>query len=361
MADIEYGQAMGAGDGARAGGPQLNSMVNALGAAVSLALIAGLGWWGYQLLVRDVSGVPVVRALDGPMRVAPDDPGGASAQYQGLAVNNIPAVGEAEAPADRLLLAPRPTALTGEDQPEKVLDRIAEEQANARAAASQPGTPGQSDATPQARDGVSLQAREAAPQQADRADRTGRTSQPDQADQAAIIENTLKQLAGGGAEHAAANGAEARAAPGAGPVERISADVPGVSRSLVPLARPAGLKTGAASASAADSAASSASSAAAAPADPVAWIDPSAIPAGTRLVQLGAYDTPDLAKAAWNAAARRFEAFMAQKSRVIERAQSGGKVFYRLRAYGFSDLSDARRFCSALLAEGANCIPVVTR
>jgi hypothetical protein len=32
-----------------------------------------------------------------------------------------------------------------------------------------------------------------------------------------------------------------------------------------------------------------------------------------------------------------------------------------LRALGFEDLADARRFCSALVAEKAECIPVVTR
>jgi len=52
---------------------------------------------------------------------------------------------------------------------------------------------------------------------------------------------------------------------------------------------------------------------------------------------------------------------MSDKARVIQRAQSGGNVFYRLRVQGFDDLSDARQFCSALLAKQANCIPVVTR
>ncbi|HBS49363.1 MAG TPA: sporulation protein SsgA, partial [Rhodobacteraceae bacterium] len=33
----------------------------------------------------------------------------------------------------------------------------------------------------------------------------------------------------------------------------------------------------------------------------------------------------------------------------------------RLRAMGFDDISDARRFCSALVAGGADCIPVTTR
>jgi hypothetical protein len=45
----------------------------------------------------------------------------------------------------------------------------------------------------------------------------------------------------------------------------------------------------------------------------------------------------------------------------VQKASSGGRVFYRLRAMGFDDLGDARRFCSALVAENADCIPVVTR
>ncbi len=77
-----------------------------LGAAASVALIAGLGWWGYDLAMRDARGVPVVRALEGPMRVAPEDPGGEVVDHQGLSVNNVAAVGAAAPPPDRLVLAP---------------------------------------------------------------------------------------------------------------------------------------------------------------------------------------------------------------------------------------------------------------
>ena len=46
---------------------------------------------------------------------------------------------------------------------------------------------------------------------------------------------------------------------------------------------------------------------------------------------------------------------------MIQEAESGGRTFYRLRALGFDDLSDARRFCSVLVAENADCIPVTAR
>jgi hypothetical protein len=78
-------------------------------------------------------------------------------------------------------------------------------------------------------------------------------------------------------------------------------------------------------------------------------------------VQLGAFDSDEVARSEWGRLSSRFNDYLAGKKRVIQRAESGGRVFYRLRAMGFSDLADARRFCSALVAENADCIPVVTR
>jgi hypothetical protein len=46
---------------------------------------------------------------------------------------------------------------------------------------------------------------------------------------------------------------------------------------------------------------------------------------------------------------------------VIQSAESGGRTFYRLRAEGFADEDDARRFCAAITAEGPDCIPVAVR
>lgn len=90
-------------------------------------------------------------------------------------------------------------------------------------------------------------------------------------------------------------------------------------------------------------------------------LDPTSIPTGTRLVQLGAFDSPEIARAEWGKMQGRFGDLLRDKDRIVQQAQSGGRTFYRLRAHGFTDLSDARRFCSALVAEGADCIPVVTR
>jgi len=303
MADFEYGNAVDGGYPDR--GASMSSVINWLGAVMSAGLIAGLVWWGYQLMVRDVSGVPVVRALEGPMRVAPDDPGGQAASHQGLAVNNISAAGTAADPADRVVLAPKPTVLTDEDETTAVLDAM---QANTAAIASTQA------ATAAAQGGTSPDAATGAG-----AD-VGRSS---------MIEAALLAVQDT-------------------PVDLVPASLGGVTRSLVPQIRPAVLQpTKPASAQAEGSGAKR--------------IDPADIPVGTRLAQLGAYETQELALQDWATVAARFDDYMSDKALVIEKAQSGGKVFYRLRAHGFDDLSDARRFCSALMAGKANCIPVVTR
>lgn len=82
---------------------------------------------------------------------------------------------------------------------------------------------------------------------------------------------------------------------------------------------------------------------------------------GTRLAQLGAYKSEAIAREEWARLEARFGDYLDGKNRVIQKATSGGRTFYRLRAMGFDDLAEARRFCSALVAERAECIPVVTR
>ena len=125
MADIEFTQDVAQTRAAPPQGSGLGMMANLAGAAISLALLVGVGVWGYKLMVRDVSGVPVVRALDGPMRIQPENPGGRPADNQGLAVNAVAADGAAEAPADTLILAPQPVDLTAEDAPAAQLVRPA--------------------------------------------------------------------------------------------------------------------------------------------------------------------------------------------------------------------------------------------
>jgi hypothetical protein len=87
-------------------------------------------------------------------------------------------------------------------------------------------------------------------------------------------------------------------------------------------------------------------------------VDPATITPGTRLVQFGTYDTADEARAAWALLQGRLGDLLIEKAMVVQPAESGGRTFYRLRALGFDGEDDARRFCSAIIAEHPTCIPV---
>ncbi|MBN2905451.1 MAG: SPOR domain-containing protein [Rhodobacteraceae bacterium] len=322
MADIEFDD-FDAGADPRAV-PMVATLTSWAGGAVSLALVAGLVVWGYQIMVRDVTGVPVVRALDGPMRVAPDDPGGTQAEHQGLAVNRVAALGDAAPPADTLRLAPRPVSLIAEDQPRAAL------RPTRRAELRALPTPDPITA-PAALAGDAAQAAIDPALDAAAAD-------------PATADDVLAALS------------EADADLGALDTATAPRDLPAgaLAHSPRPLPRPdEDLAARAAIASA---------SAALSPV-PLGDLDPAQIIAGTALVQLGAFDDTDQAHAAWDGLSSRgrFAEFFDQKARVVQQAESGGRVFYRLRAAGFDDIADARRFCAALLAEGADCIPVVAR
>ena len=90
---------------------------NIVGAVISLAVFGGIVTWGAQTVLRDSSGVPVVRALEGPARIAPEDPGGLLVVHQGLTVNEVAGSQVIGSANDPLQLAPRPINLQAEDQP----------------------------------------------------------------------------------------------------------------------------------------------------------------------------------------------------------------------------------------------------
>jgi len=320
MANIPYSHNMGTHGYHSAGASSpitsdnsLNNITNMVAAGLSVALIVGVGVWGYKLMVRDVTGLPVVQAISGEMRVLPDNPGGELALNQGLAVNEVAAAGTAAAPTDTLVLAPKPVALALEDTP----------------------TRGQVVAPVQQLESLDFLA--------PIADLDGLVSSQTATDtpEAGTVEDLIRQLTQSADPISNASGATVV-------TDETAIQTVGLRRSLRPLLRP-------------DSAPSFVIPVSAPTKATVTDIDPTSVPAGTRLVQLGAFDSADVARSQWDKIEGRFGDFLQGKSRIVQKANSGGRTFYRLRAMGFSDLSDARRFCSALLAENADCIPVVTR
>ncbi len=334
---------------------RLSGLTQFAGALTSLALIGGLAFWGYRLAVRDVSGIPVVRAIEGPMRVQPDDPGGQLADYQGLAVNRIQAQGSAAPTADRVVLAPTPVDVSGAD-PAGIAPR------------PRPAAPTDiAEATPTAEEGDAVIPTQeiVTPALLDPADSIGLIAES----QPVETQRTPEEIAAAArslAEQVAANATPLeQGAPQAQPtppeIRIIPASVPGVVRSRRPLARPAGLVKALAERPAVAVAATEKTADSETVASATTEVDPQSIPPRTSLAQLGAFESSDLARSEWQRLIARFPEYFGGKSRVIQEANSGGRHFYRLRVQGFDDLSDARRFCSALLAENAACIPVTTR
>jgi len=274
------------------GAPRLSSLVNLAGATLSLALIIGVSFWGYKLIMRDVTGIPVVRAMEGDMRVLPDNPGGEVALHTGLSVNEVAAVGEAGGPEDVLVLAPVGAGLAQEDleaqpTPDPVIVALEDIVA--------PTAPSESNEL------VSL---------------------VDQLAAGAVSPDTQTTTSG------------------------IDPTVPGVATSLRPVIRPAALRIAPASVATTSN-------------DEVA-VTTQTFPAGTNLVQLGAFTSPALAAAEWDRLQAQFGQLINGRDRVIQVSSQSSGTWYRLRAAGFADRADARRLCAAMQAEGAECIAVVT-
>ncbi|MFN7223694.1 MAG: SPOR domain-containing protein [Paracoccaceae bacterium] len=343
MADIDFDHY---GGNPRITGGQAQKLIHLTGAVCSLTLIAGLGLWGYRLAVRDVTGVPVIRAIEGPMRVAPSNPGGDIADHQGMAINVIAAVGGAGEMPREIVLAPAPVELSAEDAPGlSALDPQDVALTDQASVASDPAT-----AAPPVDLAITVPAVASSVTTEPQASMT--VPEPAVSDPVAInpVPLTTEDAVAAALAEALADDPVLQDALTDATAEDKAAPGDGVARSPRPLARPTDLQPDVSGVEQVSAAMFS-----------VPEIDTSTLAVGTRLVQLGAFDSADLARGEWIKLTGRFGDLMSGKSLVIQSAQSGGRTFYRLRAHGFAGEDDARRFCSALLAENAACIPVAHR
>jgi hypothetical protein len=335
---------------------------------LSLVLMGGIGVWGYKLVMREVLGLPVVQAEDGPMRVVPSDPGGQVVPQQGLAVNAIPAAGVAAAPSDVLVLAPQTPGLSEEDM--EVVQTMAEadEVVPVTGAVAVDPLGSVKEPSPTAEAVATLSLNETAPQVVALAAPKLVPSPRDveaAADHLSVGATPLAPLpaaappaevpfATDAVDPTLATSVEtASATPvieAPAPVELIPASVPGVATALRPAMRPVALQTIAAVP------ATAAPAPAPAPSSGVTLT--AALPSGTNLVQLGAFDSAEIAASEWERLQGPFGEFLGDKQQVIQETQSNGRTLYRLRATGFGDRAEARALCAALTAEDAACIPV---
>ena len=280
-----------------------------VGAALSLSLLTGAIGWSYQLIVRDINQIPIVRAQLGPLRVAPDDPGGLTAANQGLSVTQL-AVNERPLLSDEIFLAPAAEVLSEEN----VALQISEENSSI--------TNKEKFDTLEVSTENSLDLKILPEQNA-----TGLASNNEAVLSTAAFSPKKLEI-----ENAVSLALS------------LTNEVDSSFNSLRPKIRPVVLNQ-----IQTDNIAQS-----------VANELVVTLPIGSAVVQLGAFESKSLAQIEWQRLEALLGSVLTSKNMMVQKAESGGRVFYRLRAFGFDDLSDARQFCSAVNDKVA-CIPVVTR
>ncbi len=283
-------------------------------ALLSLMVLGLLIYWAYQLGTRDPREIPVIQAMDVPMRVQPEDPGGTQMANQGLEVNEILAGNEAQAP-EEVVLAPEAETPPVEEtlsEAERLRNMILKPQPEAAPVQETP----QPERAELPQIGVEPEAAtdEAAPAESDTVD----VAEEDLV--AALVEQAV-------------------ADPEVAPEARLR-----------PRVRPSGF----------DAAAPAETTVAAAPADEAPDAAPE-LASGTRLVQLGAFESEAQARGHWFQLERLHQDLLGGRDTFIQRAESNGRIFYRLRVLGFDAQEDQRSMCDALQARDVECIPVTVR
>ena len=288
---------------------KLNMIFYWTGAALSLSLLAGAIGWSYQLIVRDINQIPIVRAQLGPLRVAPDNPGGLTAANQGLSVTQL-AVNEKPLLSNEIHLAPAAKILNAENLALKVTEEVKSNTDNRTLEIKEVNS----------ENSINLKA----------------LSNEIELDTRSKEEVVLSKVAFSQKKIKIENAVALALSITDDPVASLT--------SLRPKIRPISFRrnnktTG----------------------DQVATNELiSKLPMGSAVVQLGAFESKNIAKSEWQRFEKLLGSMLISKKMVVQKAESGGKIFYRLRASGFDDISDARQFCTAI-SDKVACIPVVTR
>lgn len=353
--EFSYDQAgwNGAPDGAQAAAPggdglpaRVARLTHYMGAIASVGLMIGLMAWGWQLVSRDVSGVPVIRAIQGEARTTAEEPGGQLTSRTGLAVNAV-AGGEVIAPTDQVAIAPGAVGLSADDVAMGELGAVAREPSNPSETpltfAGDPIVP-LSDSEARAlaaADAVAQAERDLANQAVNQATIIDAPASEGLVTEVVTDENGVPAQAMAITEALAQ--AQAQADPGV------------VVASPRPAPRPRVIRVAAATSAPVQT------DAVAAPAERPADVAPAPTPvaassAGGPVVQVGAFDSNAIATGEWQRLAGRNGGLFSGKSPVIQEHQSGGRTFWRLRVAGFGTLSEARQFCSALQSSGTDCL-----
>ncbi len=281
---------------------QSNNYMQWLGGLVSLLLVVGVVYWVFQLGRRDATEVPVIQAMAGEARELPENSGGPEVDNQGLQVNEVLG-SDATAPVEpETTLAPPPQRVVAED-----VTPVPE---------TTPTTPILVPlVTPPAPTQEALTAPAPLPPSVLGAD--PEMLRPVRRVPAAALSDNADLLSD------AIASAILEATSGADPAPETTPE--------------------------------------ATTAPPATSAPPAASFAGERMIQLGAYDDEESANRDYDALLEDNQDLMGNLVRFVERREAGGRVFYRLRARGFTSMEEAADMCSALLARSVQCIAVTAR
>ncbi len=290
--------------------PLASKLMQWVGGLVSLLLVLGVVYWVFELGRRDANEVPVIQAMGGAARVAPEDPGGRVVDNQGLQVNEVLAGNETAPVEPETRLAPPAQRVAPEDAatipPPEILTPVQPSDTTSVPPAPQPA--GQLSVLPSSLPEADPNMRRP----------VRRVSAPPLSPNAELLSEAIASAI---SEVVSEETSESPAlpAPEATPPEaQAEPDTP------PPAADPTGLN-------------------------------------GERMIQLGVYDDEPSAIADWELLQADNQDLMGNLTRFVERREAGGRVFYRLRARGFANMNEATDMCTALLAREVQCIAVTAR
>ena len=289
------------------------SIFSIFGAVISLNLILWAGYWTYNIISRDINGIPIVAAQPGPLRVAPDTPGGIEAENIELAVTKI-ASQELPPNPKAVELAPSTEKLTPDDltifqaiRQKKIIDRQAALNNQIHLGVIEPNLSKEISLEPvnTVTNTANYSITENQSELVAAALALALKPSADNLIGSAVAQNKFKQI-------------KPRLRPGSLLEVRVS--------TTETVMRPA----------------------------------LASVETGLAVVQFGTFATETVAFEEWDRLSKNLSVILDGRPKYVERIKRNGNEIYRLRLGGFVNIDDASRFCSAVISQ-ENCVPVIAK
>lgn len=289
------------------------SIFSIFGAVISLNLILWAGYWTYNIISRDINGIPIVAAQPGPLRVAPDTPGGIEAENIELAVTKI-ASQELPPNPKAVELAPSTEKLTPDDltifqaiRQKKIIDRQAALDNQIHLGVIEPNL-----------------SKEISFEPVNTETNTANYSITENQSElvAAALALALKPSADNLIANAVAQNKFKQIKPRLRPGSLLEASVSTTETVIRPAL--------------------------------------ASVETGLAVVQFGTFATETVAFEEWDRLSKNLSVILDGRPKYVERIKRNGNEIYRLRLGGFVNIDDASRFCSAVISQ-ENCVPVIAK